>query len=358
MKILHVGNGNFNHSGSKYYDVGRKLNNGFVRNGHNVYFISDRDVARSSNILGIRKFGKSTANKYFLDVCNNFQPDLIVFGHADIISPDSLRRAREYLPQSKFIQYNVDPIFRPHNIAMINSKSPFLDATFCTTAGQGLQKFALNGGVVSFMPNPVDESIENIRCHENSQQDHDVFWAMRGLKGSHPEDMRVELPLLLERSGINIDYYGFNRKPELFGANYFKAIANCKMGLNISVKYTFSPEEQIDKNDLYLYSSDRISHYMGCGLLVFTTRDNCLEELFIEDKELVFFSTSQELLDKVRYYSKNDKERKKIAKAGWEKYHNSFNEKTVAKYIEEVAFARKFSQSYAWPTELYRGENV
>ena len=130
---------------------------------------------------------------------------------------------------------------------------------------------------------------------------------------------------------------------------------NAKMGLNINRTYsegdnynpTTNPEE------LYLYSSDRISHYMGSGLLTLSTRDNKLEELFEEDKEMAFFSSKEELLEKVIYFKNHDDERKKIAQRGWEKSHNRLNERLVAKYMFEVAFRLPLSEDYAWPTETY-----
>lgn len=356
MKILHVGNGNYNHRGGKYYDVGRKLNNGFVRNGHNVYFLSDRDTARSANILGSSALGKKKTNKAFIDTCYNFAPDLIMFGHADLITPESIVKAKELLPHARFAQYNVDPIFRPHNIAMLNSKAPLLDATFCTTGGKALRKFATANNIVSFIPNPVDNSIEVVRGFEKSDQPHDVFWAMRGHKGSYAGDPRVEIPMFLESQKIKIDYHGFNNKPEVFGAEYFRQIANSKMGLNISVTCTYKPSEMIAPEELYLYSSDRIAQFMGCGLLVFTTRDNSLEELFIEDKELVFFSDKNELKEKISYYVQHDDKRKAIAKAGWKKYHKNFNESIIARYMEEVIFRNPLSCKYQWPTTLFEAK--
>jgi len=43
MQILLVANGNYKHLGARYYEPQKKLYNGLVRNGHNVYFFSDRD---------------------------------------------------------------------------------------------------------------------------------------------------------------------------------------------------------------------------------------------------------------------------------------------------------------------------
>ena len=92
---------------------------------------------------------------------------------------------------------------------------------------------------------------------------------------------------------------------------------------------------------------------MGSGLLTLTTRDNKLEELFEENKEIVFFSSKEELLEKVLYYKNHDDERREIAQHGWEKSHTCFNEKLVTKYIIERTFGMPLSERYAWPTQVY-----
>ena len=354
MRILHVGNGNYKHDGEKFYDVGRKLNNGLIREGHNVYFFSDRDTARASNIFSSSRLSSGKCNDQFVKICENFQPELILLGHADIIKAESLKNVRDIIPDVKIAQFNVDIIFAPVNIASIKSKLDVVDTTFITTAGEALKKFSSEKGKVRFMPNPVDISMESIKCHEKDDQENDVFWALRATKGSFEGDPRIEYPLYLESSNeLNVDYHGMNGKGELFGNDYYKAIANNKMGLNISVNRVNGDYPLADDAHIYIYSSDRISHYMGCGLLTFAAKRNRLDKMFVEDKEIVLFDSKEELLEKVLYYKKNDKARKEVAKNGYEKYHAEFNERLIARYIIESTFEQNYSYEYQWPTEAY-----
>ncbi|MCK5504805.1 MAG: glycosyltransferase family 1 protein [Thermodesulfovibrionia bacterium] len=358
MRILFVADGNLKQCGARYHFTYRRLVNGFIRNGHNVYFLSDTDTARAGNIFRSSKLGKRYYNNAFIETCHNFDPALIILEKNDTIQSESLRKVKSFLPHVKIVQYNVDPLFSRHNINMLKRNLSHVDATFVTTAGSILKGLSHSNGVVSFIPNPVDKSIDYPRCHERSDQKHDVFWSMRKIEKTRKreDNPRIEVPLFLENSGeVKIDYYGMNGKPELWNADYYQAIENAKMGLNLSHSYLGSDNvhNKTTDDELYLYSSDRISHYMGSGLLTLSTRDNKLEELFKEDKEMVFFSSKEELLEKVIYYKNNDDERQEIAKCGWEKSHNCFNERLVAKYIFEVAFRFPLSEDYAWPTETH-----
>jgi len=358
MHILFVADGNLKQRGARYHFTYRRLVNGFIRNGHNVYFLSSTDTARGGNVFRSSKMGWRFCNNVFIETCYNFRPALIVLGQADAILPESLMKVKSFLPNAKIIQYNVDPLFSRHNINMLRKQLSYVDATFVTTAGSILKSLSHSNGAVSFMPNPVDKSIDYPRCHERSDQKYDVFWSMRKNEDARKREgnPRIEIPIYLEKSGeVEIDYYGINRKPELWNADYYRAIENTRMGLNIS--QTYLEGDNVNKNtsneELYLYSSDRISHYMGSGLLVLSTRGNRLEELFDEDKEMLFFSLKEELLEKLIYFKNHDEERKKVAQRGWEKSHNCFNERLVAKYMLEVVFRLPLSEDYAWPTETY-----
>ena len=250
-----------------YYDVGRKICNGFTRfsDSNNVYFFSDRDTSRAGNFLGSSKLGNKKCNRIFLDICRNYQPDLIIICHADIIKGESLAAARSILPQVRIAQVGVDVLYTTHKMKMLTDKTPYLDALFVTTAGDGLKELSNSKCVVSYIPNPVDPSIESPKCHDHSDQKHDVFWACRMTEGHDRHDNpRFSFPMHLEKSDrVKIDYYGMNGRSPVFGAAYFKAISNARMGLNINrtkLLKQFNPSSL--SKYLYLYSSDRIAHYM------------------------------------------------------------------------------------------------
>ena len=48
---MHITNFNERFNGRLHYNTGRRLNNGFIRNGHNVLTISDRDILHNNKSL-------------------------------------------------------------------------------------------------------------------------------------------------------------------------------------------------------------------------------------------------------------------------------------------------------------------
>ena len=90
------------------------------------------------------------------------------------------------------------------------------------------------------------------------------------------------------------------------------------------------------------YSSNRIASIMGNGLLTFIDKKVQMSDFF-NKQEIVTYSSINELADKIRYYSKNDKLRKNIAKNGKKKYFQLFNETKISKYILNISLGNSDS---------------
>ncbi len=88
------------------------------------------------------------------------------------------------------------------------------------------------------------------------------------------------------------------------------------------------------------YSSNRIASIIGNGLLTFIDKKTMLNDFFTKD-EVIFYNDIDDLVSKIKFYSKNDKLRIKIAKQGKAKYFKFFNEKKVTKYIIDVSLGNK-----------------
>lgn len=357
MRILHVSHQQLKYLGARNYLLPVRINNGFIRNGHEVYWFSDRDVARCSNIFGTRKMGVKASNRKLLEVCRNFQPDVIALSSADIIHAETLAEARKLLPNVAIFQYYIDPLFYESNLRNARSKAEVVDWTFVTTAGPVLARLASSRSKVAFVPNPVDPSIDVHRCHERSDQAHDVFFAGHLDRRLDPEDLRARAPELIHKRlpEVRCAFYGHGENRSIYGAKFMHALGDARIGLNFSQRVPGTKAGP--GGELYLYSSDRVGLYQGNGLLVFSTRAASLSELYGADA-IVEVDGADDFIDKLRFYVENDVERRRVARNGYDRAHREFNERLAAQYMLEATLGLPHAHVYAWPTESFTIETL
>jgi hypothetical protein len=262
--------------------------------------------------------------------------------HADQIAIDTLREIKGFLPGLRIAAVNVDALFVPDNLPRIRRLADVADITFITTAGDALAQFATPTHRVAFIPNPTDRSIEDLECFARTDQAYDLLCAVGSVSGApwRADAMRALKATVPEgRYG----FFGIDGQGPIFGAAYFDAIANSRMGLNLN------------RSDAdYLYSSDRLAQFAGNGLLVFVERTSGYSDLFGED-EFAFYEGPAELAQRLRHFLAHDDERRAVAQKGHAKYHALFNERIVARFIAEATFGVHKAADYAWPTTVHHG---
>lgn len=338
LRIIHVANFGFKPVKAYLHNTGMKLSNGWIRAGHHVINFSDRDIAKWQAFLGYRKLGVSAANKTLLKLCKSMRPDVVVFGHADVITNETIAQIRADVPGVKMMQWNFDWIVpegyaldndptSDNNKKKIRGKAALLDATFITTAGPALEEMSAH-----FMPNPVDLSIERHRNFERNDLPFDVFFASNSEDdrrhhcgewremGEFCRSMAAAVP------SLKLMLPGINNAPKVFGPAYDDALGQCKIGLNIS-----------RRNDIYLYSSDRLAQMIGNGLAVCIDRASGYGDVFSEE-EMIFYSTEDELFEKLARLKKDDAVRKRIAEQGWKRYTELYNSTAVAQSMLDALY--------------------
>ena len=343
LRILHVTNFNEKHNGRLQFNTSRRINNGFIRLGHNVMQISDRDiVSNAKNLLDPK--GVNTLNTKFIQSYHNFKPDLIVLGHADSIFRSSLDYLKNYDKNLKICQWFLDPvsIYGPDfdkNKTRLLHKSDFMDASFLTTDPNSLS-FKLGNSF--FIPNPSDPSFEILDNYKFDCK-FDVFFAMshgvhRGAlkKGKNDNRENFIKNLIEMKSEINFDIYGMNQIQPIWGTDFINKISQSKMGLNLS-----------RGKPLKYYSSDRIVQLMGNGLLTFIDERTKYSDFF-NNKEIINYKDESDLFEKINKYKKDDKQRRLIAKKGKDKYMNFFNSNIVAQFIIDKTLGIKSKKKYLW----------
>ncbi len=343
LKIMHITNFNERFNGRLHYNTGRRFNNGFIRNGHNVLSISDRDILHNNKSLNDLKGYNSLQDK-IIDSFSNFNPNIIVLGHADRVSFDTLERIKNLNKDVMICQWFLDPLskFGPDHInnkKRVLDKIEIIDKTFLTTDPKSLP-FKLNNSF--FIPNPCDESFE-ILSNYKKNCNYDVFFAMshgvhRGeLKSGKIDDRENFVNKLIKKNtDLKFDVYGMNNIQPIWAENFINKISNSYMGLNLSrgkpIKY---------------YSSDRIAQIMGNGLLTFIDEKTFLNDFFSKD-EMIFYKNIDDLSYKLNKYKKDKKNGKKIAKKGKQKYFKYFNSTIVSDYIISKIFDLKSNNKFIW----------
>ncbi len=345
LRILHITNFNERHNGRLFFNTGRRLNNGFIRLGHSVLEFSDRDiVSRGKSIRDL--YGSSTLNDKLVKTCYHFKPDVIVLGHADMVSQDVLLSLKRDYSNLKITQWFLDPLNKHgpdylKNKKRILDKSDILDSSFLTTSPDAVN-FLPKNYKSFFIPNPSDKSMETLN---NFTKDcsNDVFFALshgvhRGrLKGRSYDDREKFIKNLIDKcKNIKFDIFGMNNIQPIWADQYFKNISNSKMGLNLSrgtpIKY---------------YSSDRITQIIGNGLVTLIDEKTHYNDFF-DSSEMVFYKNVSDLSEKIEKVSSDEKLRKSIGKKGKLKYMKYFNSTLVAEFIINKTFDINNKNKYLW----------
>ena len=345
LRILHVTNFNERHDGRLFFNTGRRLNNGFIRLGHSILDFSDRDIQKYyKSYKDIN--GSKALNDKLKKTCYNYKPDIIILGHADAISKETLSDLKDDYPNLKVAQWFLDPLNKKgpdyfKNRNRILDKLEFVDSNFLTTSPSVLDFFDKNKKNY-FIPNPADSSFETLDNYKN-KCNMDVFFALshgvhRGVLKSGKNDGRTGFieNLMNITKNVKFDIYGLNNIQPVWADHYFKAISNSKMGLNLSrgepIKY---------------YSSDRITQIIGNGLVTLIDEKTCYNNFF-SDKEMVFYKNLNDLSEKIIKISRDEKLRKKIGSNGKIKYLKYFNSTNVAEFIINKTLEIKNKKKYLW----------
>ena len=281
-------------------------------------------------------------HNYLVETFKNYNPDLIIFGHSENITKNILNDFRTLNKNIIISQWNEDPFMNNLADTSDNSKKlkkffSFVDHSFITTNPSVLNFSKKDNRNIHFFMTPVDKNIE---CFDvfNLKPYNDVFYAMshgvnRATLKEGKTDNRVNFlnKLIKKSDGIKYDFYGYGKQEPIWGNEFYRSLLNSKMALNLS-----------RGNPTKHYSSNRIASLMGNGLLVFIDKKVAMNNFF-NNNEIISYSNIDDLANKIKFYKKHDKLRKKIAKKGKEKYFKLFNETKITKFIIDKSLGKTTS---------------
>ncbi len=341
MRILHIAYQQIKRLGKARVNWAQKLSYGLIKNNHFVLDFSDRDLATFYGPLGIRDLGKTKANKLLLEAVENFKPDLIIAGHCDIITNQTLASARKLAPAATLVHCNLDPLFVPSNVARIRHRAEVCDAIFVSTGRRELIQFEDTGKHLYHIPNPVDPSME---CFDNSAKGLDELPIdLIFCSNSNEHTRRLEIVKSLKENlnpAINFKTYGSFGEPPIWGHDYDAALAQSRMALNLN-----------RQEGHYWYSSERMAQLAGNGILQFAHQSGGFQDL-MPAETLAYFVDEHDLRKQIEAFHYNDEQRRSWAANARRFFHTEMNTTLFSQYIVEASLLQPFSHDYVWARDI------
>jgi hypothetical protein len=337
-KILHISNFNEKNQQRLFnISIASKLSSGLIRNHCDVINFSYR------NFLSDKIFGD--IDQEIINITKNYKPDLILFGHNNILKRASLEFIKEKkIKTALWYEDHVadnGPSWKS-NLKLIEDNNDLIDKYFITTHPSEI-KSNIKKNKLFYLPVPVDKNIENLSIYENKHRYKDLFFALSHgvnfgkLKKNYSDERDMLLKqLMINGEGINFHILGINNDQPKWNYDFYKEISICKMALNLSrgkpLKYA---------------TSNRIASYVGNGILTFINSKVKFQEFFNND-EMIFYNNEVDLIEKINLLKNDINKINKISKKGKKKYFKIFENNIVANYILSNTFDLTPSYRYAW----------
>ena len=325
-RILHIANFNYKNKNRLFYSFSNKINFGLKDNNYKLYKISDRDFLRANRTI-TDFFGTLSFNKKILQVVSKYKIDFVILGHTQKIFESTFIKLREINKNIKIVKLYIDSI----SPEFFKFRKIFYDFKYLNKIYVSSDVTSLNinyGKKFSFIQYPVHKKIDYLKSFNNTKKNIDVFYAIshgvnRGVLKKGKIDERYDFInyLAIKLKNYKTYFPGFQNAEPIWGKKFYKALYNS----NITINYSRGVFRD-------LYSSDRISTLIGNGCFVLNEKKNLFYKKF-DKSELVNFKSKIDLVNKVKYYLKNKKLTKKIAKNCYHNYHNLYNSKKIVKKI-------------------------
>ena len=336
-KILHIGNFNEKNNHRLFnLSIAAKISSGLIRNNCDVINFSYRNHSK--------KIFKDF-NSDIIEICKNYKPDLILLGHNNILSRNSLLKIKDN--KSKIALWYEDHIanYGPNwksNLTLIEKNCDLIDNYFITTHPDVI-KSKINKNKLNYLPIPVDPNIESLEIYKNKFRYKDLFFALShgvnfGMlrKNSHDERENFINSLIKLGPDINFHILGMNNSQPKWNYDFYKEIMISKMALNLSRGKT-----------LKYASSNRIASYVGNGILTFINEKVQFQDFFSKD-EIVTYKDTNDLTYKIIELKDDIKKINRISKKGKQKYFKIFNNKIVSNFIINKTLDIDTKIKYAW----------
>jgi len=278
-------------------------------------------------------------------IINNFRIkgfDIVWLDKGLTVDYKTLKYIKDRYNNAIIVGYSPDDMYRKHNQSRRFLKHLSLYDIFFTTKSYNVTELKeLGCRNVKFIGNAFD-----LKAHRPIQVTPEERYRLGGpvgFIGSYEKERALSMWKLAERD-IPVRVWGphWNKcklshvnlrleKKGLWGEDYAKAI--CSFDINLCFLRKINRDLQ----------TTRSIEIPACGAFMLAERTDEHLELFEEGKEAEFFSSDEELEEKVRYYLSHPKQRERIAAAGRERclksgYSNHDRMRAMLNYIHKEFF--------------------
>ncbi|MEK6910277.1 MAG: glycosyltransferase [Nanoarchaeota archaeon] len=268
------------------------------------------------------KYGKDLMNKRFLEKVRKENPDYIFLWLIyDEFYIETLLKIREICPKAKIINYcgDDDAMFDNYSIYL----SYIIDYFFVTHK--------------EYIPGYKNKAF--LSCATNTDQfkpldienKYDVTFI-----GTPKNDRKEFIEYLMDK-GLNMKIFGagwsdYPKFNKIYGGflnpeEYTKVINQSKINLNFTKNYAG-----------VTHVIQRFFEINACRAFQLTEYSKRYTELFKDKMELAMFKTKEELLQKIKYYLKNEKEREIIADRAYKRVMKDFSKDSEFKRLFKIIF--------------------
>jgi len=252
------------------------------------------------------KYGKDLMNKKFLEVLKKEKPDYLhLFLVWDEFYPETLLKIKEILPNVKVTHWNGDDDIKFENYTV--PYSAVIDYQFISQL-QFTKKYDAYQLPWFDMLGADTEKFSPL----NLKKKYDLIFI------GTPKGDRLKYMKYLLAKGVNFvlggagwdDYPEFKKHyiGKIPDEDFVKIINQSKINLCFSQNFFSSP-----------HVLERTLAVNACKCFALTEYVEGYFPKFTEGKDIVTFKSEKELLEKINYYLKNDKEREKIADMAYKK---------------------------------------
>ena len=284
------------------------------------YFISLTSAEKSLKVLSLalRPLQVRSFNNHILKTAESFNPDIVFVFKGTFVLPGTVSVLKK---KCILVNFYPDVSFTAHG-SLIPKTLPLYHHIF-TTKTYGIIDMREKLGIKnsSFIPHGFDPDIHRSLKFNNFNTDKykcdlSFIGGYSKKKGKHVSFIKASLP------SLNIKVWGHKwqqyegvplgdaiQYDSITGDFYALAIQASKINLGLL-------HEEVRGASSGDKTTSRTFHIPGAGGFMVHERTDELLQFFHEDKEVICFSTLEELTEKVEYYLQNDKKRIEIQKQG------------------------------------------